>query len=66
VLSGFRGDADVVIELSTSVGWRRLRLGEGYRVMRSVALNAELEALLGHAILREGAEAPRKEALGAA
>jgi DNA polymerase-3 subunit alpha len=66
VLSGFRGDADVVIELSTSVGRRRLRLGQEYRVARSVALHAELESLLGHAILREGAASPRKEALGAA
>ncbi len=51
LLTGFPGDSDVVIELSTSVGCRRLKLGSDFRVTRSAALHAELDALLGHAIL---------------
>jgi DNA polymerase-3 subunit alpha len=56
VLAGFPGESDVVIELRTSVGHRRLRLGPDFRVQRSAALHAELDALLGHAIVgRPGA-----------
>ena len=51
VLANFPGDADVVIELSTRAGARRLRLGEGFRVERSAGLHAELNDLLGSAIL---------------
>jgi DNA polymerase III subunit alpha len=64
LLVGFPGESDVVIELSTSVGHRRLRLGREFRVSRSASLHAELDALLGDAIvLGEAAEVP---ALGAA
>ena len=65
VLAGFPGESDVVIELSTSVGDRRLRLGREFRVNRSASLHAELDALLGDAIMHE-AQAVRSEALGAA
>ncbi len=65
LLVGFPGDCDVVIELSTSVGDRRLRLGHEFRVTRSAGLHAELDALLGDAILAE-AGGRRAEALGAA
>jgi DNA polymerase III subunit alpha len=51
LLTGFPGESEVVIELSTSVGDRRLRLGPGFRVSRSASLHAELDSLLGHAIL---------------
>jgi DNA polymerase-3 subunit alpha len=51
LLISFPGESDVVIELSTSAGARRLRLGEDYRVERSAGLHAELAALLGGAIL---------------
>jgi DNA polymerase III subunit alpha len=52
VLAGFPGESDVVIELGTSVGHRRLRLGPGFRVERSAAgLHAELDALLGDAMM---------------
>jgi DNA polymerase-3 subunit alpha len=51
VLCGFPGDCDVVIELRTSVGPRRLKLGPEYRVTRDAGLHAELEAVLGSAIL---------------
>jgi DNA polymerase-3 subunit alpha len=54
VLAGFPGDCEVVIELSTSVGDRRLKLGPDFRVAHSAGLHAELDALLGHAILSDG------------
>ena len=54
VLAGFPGDREVVIELSTSVGDRRLKLGPEFRVAHSASLHAELDALLGHAILSGG------------
>ncbi|HEY2770350.1 MAG TPA: DNA polymerase III subunit alpha [Solirubrobacteraceae bacterium] len=65
LLAGFPGESDVVIELSTTGGRRRLRLGRGYRVTRSAGLHAELDQLLGDAILAES-EGLRAEALGAA
>jgi DNA polymerase-3 subunit alpha len=55
LLGGFPGDLDVVIELHTSTGPRRLKLGPGFRVTRSVGLQAELDALLGSAALHERA-----------
>ncbi len=63
LLANFPGDCDVVIELSTSVGNRRLRLGNGFRVTRSASLHAELDALLGTAMLP--ALPPAVEAAGA-
>jgi DNA polymerase III subunit alpha len=51
VLAGFPGECEVVIELSTSVGERRLKLGPDFRVARGPGLHAELDALLGDAIL---------------
>jgi hypothetical protein len=53
VLAGFPGDCEVLIELKTSTGWRRLRLGAEFRVTRSAALHAELVHLLGEALLSE-------------
>ncbi len=50
VLAGFPGESDVVIELSTSVGARKLKLGPRFRVARSAGLHAELDALLGSAL----------------
>jgi DNA polymerase-3 subunit alpha len=50
VLCGCPGELDVVIELRTSIGHRRFRLGPEYRVSRTASLCAELEALLGSAI----------------
>jgi DNA polymerase-3 subunit alpha len=60
LLATFPGDCDVVVELSTSVGKRRLRLGHDFRVTRSASLHAELHALLGSAMLP--AVAPAVEA----
>jgi DNA polymerase-3 subunit alpha len=55
LLAGFPGASDVVIELSTSIGHRRLKLGPEFRVQRSASLHAELDALLGSAIAAPGA-----------
>jgi DNA polymerase-3 subunit alpha len=57
LLSGFPGESDVVIELSTSVGHRRLKLGPDFRVSRSAGLHAELDALLGAALMSEAGAA---------
>jgi DNA polymerase-3 subunit alpha len=57
LLTGFPGDAEVVIELSLGAGHRRLRLGPDFRVARSAALWAELDSLLGDAILTAAPEA---------
>ncbi len=51
LLAGFPGESDVVIELRTSVGARRVKLGSDFRVQRSAALHAELDALLGQALI---------------
>ncbi len=53
LLSGFPGESEVVIELSTTVGHRRLKLGPSFRVSRSASLHAELDALLGSALVPE-------------
>jgi DNA polymerase-3 subunit alpha len=56
LLAGYPGEADVVIELSTSVGQRRLKLGHGFRVAKTATLHAELHTLLGHAMLGEAGD----------
>jgi DNA polymerase-3 subunit alpha len=53
LLAAFPGESDVVIELSSSVGARRLRLGPEFKVARTAALHAELDSLLGTAILAD-------------
>jgi DNA polymerase-3 subunit alpha len=47
VLEHFPGQTEVLLEMETSTGPRRLRFGSGYRVSTSVALRAELDQLLG-------------------
>ena len=66
LLSGFPGESDVVIELSTTVGHRRLRLGPSYRVSHSAGLHAELDALLGSALMPDATAAREAEAAGVA
>jgi DNA polymerase-3 subunit alpha len=68
LLAGFPGESEVVVELRTSVGQRRLKLGHEFRVTRGAGLNAELVSLLGAALVRElageardGIEAPAPE-----
>jgi DNA-directed DNA polymerase III PolC len=53
LLAGFPGESDVVIELNTTVGHRRLKLGPSFRVAHSAGLYAELDALLGSALMPE-------------
>jgi DNA polymerase-3 subunit alpha len=62
LVARYPGESEVMIELATSTGPRRLRLGAGFRVARGAALHAELEALLGGAMLTKEAqpeESPR-------
>ena len=49
LIESFPGESPVVLEVETSRGRRRLRLGPGYRVARSAAFQAELDELLGQA-----------------
>jgi DNA polymerase-3 subunit alpha len=51
VLENFPGESEVVLEMETSAGARRLRLGREYRVTPSPSLRAELHHLLGDAAL---------------
>jgi DNA polymerase III subunit alpha len=62
LLSGFPGESDVVIELSTTIGHRRLKLGPSFRVSRDAGLYAELDALLGSALIAEAAVEAEREA----
>ena len=45
-IEDFPGPAEVLIELETSAGTRRLRLGKDYRVQHTPTLRAELEHAL--------------------
>jgi DNA polymerase III subunit alpha len=49
-IEDFPGPAEVVLDLDTSAGTRRLRLGEAYRVQHTAALRAELEQALAPAL----------------
>jgi DNA polymerase-3 subunit alpha len=51
VLERHPGDSEVILEMRTASGDRRLRFGEGFRVKVSAGLNAELDHLLGDATL---------------
>jgi DNA polymerase-3 subunit alpha len=54
-IESFPGPAEVVLELDTSAGTKRLRLGDAYRVQHTPTLRAELDNAL--APLREAATA---------
>jgi DNA polymerase III subunit alpha len=56
ILGNHSGESDVELHLATSTGLRILRLGEGYRVSRTVSLAADLERVLGPGILAVAAE----------
>ena len=50
LFADYRGESEVVLEMRTRAGARRLRLGEAYRVAaRNAGLQAELDRLLGEA-----------------
>ncbi|CAN5521835.1 hypothetical protein BH20ACT18_BH20ACT18_04720 [soil metagenome] len=51
LFENFPGESEVVLEMRTAAGSRRLRLGQGYRVHPSASLRAELAQLLGPAEL---------------
>jgi DNA polymerase III subunit alpha len=51
VFSNFPGTSDVLLEMETRDGVRRLRFGREYRVKSSPALSAELDSLLGPGVL---------------
>jgi len=50
VFERFPGPVEVVLEMETSTGLRRLKLGAAYRVKPSPMLHAELEHLLAPAV----------------
>jgi DNA polymerase-3 subunit alpha len=52
VLENFPGEAEVMLAMNTREGMRKLRFGDDYKVRRSAALDAELDA-----VLRAGAQA---------
>jgi DNA polymerase-3 subunit alpha len=47
----FPGESEVLLEMRTRTGTRKLRFGDGYRVTPSPALRAEIDQLLGPAAL---------------
>jgi len=51
VLGNFPGESDVVLQMQTASGPRKLRLGNGFRVSPTPTLRAELEHILGPAAL---------------
>ncbi|HEY4280911.1 MAG TPA: DNA polymerase III subunit alpha [Conexibacter sp.] len=57
VFESFPGECPVLLEMHTSQGPRLLRLGPTYRVARNAALQAELDHLLGPAMLAAAAAA---------
>jgi DNA polymerase III subunit alpha len=46
VFESFPGETEVLLEMETRAGMRKLRFGDAYRVRPSAALDAELSALL--------------------
>ena len=51
VFEHFQGDTEVLLEMQTREGLRRLRFGSDYRVRLSSGLRAELDVLLGPGVL---------------
>jgi DNA polymerase-3 subunit alpha len=66
LLVSFPGESNVVIDLATSIGHRRLKLGPSFRVARSAGLLAELDALLGPALIGDAAIAQEPASVAAA
>ncbi len=56
VLAEHPGESEVVLEVATSTGPRRLRLGDDFKVLRSPKLLSELDAVVAAAILPPAAE----------
>jgi DNA polymerase III subunit alpha len=51
VFEHFQGDTEVLLEMQTREGLRRLRFGSEYRVRPSSGLRAELDVLLGPGVM---------------
>jgi DNA polymerase-3 subunit alpha len=51
VFADFPGEEEVVLEMKTREGTRKLRFGDDWKVSRSAALRAELDQLLGPSAL---------------
>ena len=51
VFESFPGESEVLLEMRTREGTRKLRFGSEYRVSPSPALRAEIDQLLGPAAL---------------
>jgi len=51
VFEHFQGDTEVLLEMRTREGLRRLRFGSDYRVRLSSGLRAELDVLLGPGVM---------------
>jgi DNA polymerase-3 subunit alpha len=52
IFEDFPGESEVVLEVHTRTGLRRLRFGDGFKVAgRNAALKAELDRVLGPAVL---------------
>jgi len=52
IFEDFPGESEVVLEVHTRTGSRKLRFGDGFRVAgRNAALKAELDRVLGEAVL---------------
>ena len=51
VFEHFQGDTEVLLEMQTRDGMRRLRFGPDYRVRPSSGLRAELDVLLGPGVM---------------
>jgi DNA polymerase-3 subunit alpha len=51
LFESFPGDNEVLLEMRTREGTRKLRFGDGYRVAPSPALRAEIDQLLGPAAI---------------
>jgi DNA polymerase III subunit alpha len=49
-IEDFPGSAEVLVDIDTSTGTRRLRLGEAYRVQHTSTLRAELESALARIV----------------
>jgi DNA polymerase-3 subunit alpha len=56
VLGSFPGESDVVLEMTTRTGRRTLRLGPSFRVSATSSLKAELDHLLGPAVVSAAPE----------
>ena len=47
MFANFPGESEVMLEMQTTEGMRRLRFGRDYRISPSPGLRAELDTLLG-------------------